>query len=129
VAGDDPLLRPIEGARHESYGGVEVDIVPAGTARIKRLIYPPGSRWSLDRKPLVGTDFCLHAHVGFLARGRLDGEYDDGCSYSFIAPQVIVLEPGHDTWVVGDEPAVFIQFDFEADTTDRLGIPSRHTHS
>jgi hypothetical protein len=58
----------------------------------------------------VGTEYCLHAHVGFLARGRLDGVFDDGCTYSFTAPEVVVLEPGHDTWVVGDEPAVILDF-------------------
>lgn len=125
----DPLLAPIEGARHEVFGGVEVDVMPAGRGRVKRLVYPPGSRWSKDRKPLVGTDLCMHAHVGFLAKGRLDGSYGDGCSYSFTAPQVIVLEPGHDTWVVGEEPAVFIQFDFERETTSLLGVPERHAHS
>ena len=125
----DPLLGPIEGARHEVFGGVDVDVMSAGSGRIKRLVYPPGSRWSSDRKPLVGTEYCMHAHVGFLARGRLDGVFEDGCAYSFSAPQVIVLEPGHDTWVVGDEPAVLIQFDFERETTKLLGLTERHQHS
>lgn len=70
----------------------------------------------------------MHAHVGFLARGRLDGEYSDGCKYSFTAPQAIVLEPGHDTWTVGDEAAVLIQFDFERDTIERFGISGQHLH-
>src|SRR5437764_729448 len=90
----DPLLGPIEGARHEVFGRVDVDVVAAGGGRVKRLVYPPGSRWSEDRKPLVGTEYCMHAHVGFLARGRLDGVFDDGCTYSFTAPEVVVLEPG-----------------------------------
>ena len=71
VTAADPLRGAIEGARHEVFGGVDVDVVAAGSGRVKRLVSPPGSRWSKDRKPLVGTEYCLHAHVGFLARGRL----------------------------------------------------------
>jgi hypothetical protein len=129
MSANDPLLEPIEGARHEVFGRVDVDVVTAGKGRIKRLVYPPGSRWSLDRKPLVGTEYCMHAHVGFLARGRLEGVFEDGCTYTFTAPQVVVLEPGHDTWVVGDEAAVLIQFDFEKDTAAVLGVPERHAHA
>jgi hypothetical protein len=70
----------------------------------------------------------MHAHVGFLARGRLHGEYGDGCRFEFNAPQVVVIEPGHDAWVEGDEDAVLIQFDFERETSERLGLPGEHRH-
>src|SRR5213080_3168197 len=125
---NDPLTAPIEGATSSSLGGVQVDVVNAANGRIKRVIWPAGHRWSKDRKPLVGTEYCMHAHVGFLARGRLDRVFEDGCTYSFTAPQIVVLEPGHDTWVVGDEPAVLIQFDFERETTKLLGLSERHMH-
>ena len=45
------------------------------------------------------------------------------------APQIVVIEPGHDGWVVGKEPVVMVEFDFEGDTVNRLGMPSRHRHS
>ncbi len=125
---DDPLLAPIPGADHRELDGVQVDIVPAGSGRVKRAIYPPGHRWSDKLKPIVGTDLCMHAHVGFLARGRLQGEYADGCAFEFTAPEAVVIEPGHDAWVVGDEPAVLIQFDYEQDTARRFGLPEQHTH-
>ena len=57
-----------------------------GNAHVKRLIYRPGTRWSTDVKPLVGTDRCMHGHVGFLAQGHLCGEYEDGCGFDFQAP-------------------------------------------
>jgi hypothetical protein len=38
------------------------------------------------------------------------------------------IEPGHDGWVVGDEPAVMIEFDLERDTVRRLGMPAEHSH-
>ena len=80
----------------------------AGETRIKRLVYGVGGRWSEHIKPLLDTDQCKHVHVGFVAEGRLAGEYPDGCRFDFIAPQAVFIEPGHDTWVVGDEEAVLI---------------------
>ena len=47
----------------------------------------------------------------------------------FTAPQVVVIDPGHDGWVVGDEPAVLIEFDFLGDTVRRFGLPSAHRHT
>jgi hypothetical protein len=47
----------------------------------------------------------------------------------FKAPQVVAIEPGHDGWVVGKEPVVMIEFDFERDTVSRLGMPDAHRHA
>ena len=124
----DPLIAPLEAADHRDVGGAQVDVVKAGNGRIKRAIYPPGFRWSTHMKPVSGTEHCMHAHVGFLARGHIQGEYADGCQFEFVAPEVVVLEPGHDAWVVGDEEAVLIQFDSEEGTARRFGLPSEHTH-
>ena len=99
----DPLLAPIKGAECREVAGVKVDAVRAGDARIKRIVYPSGFRWSKDMKALVGTDLCMHAHVGFLARGKIHVEYGNGTVNEFCAPQVVCIEPGHDGWVVGNE--------------------------
>ena len=56
--------------------------------------------------------------MGFLARGRMQGEYADGCTFDFAAPSPLVVEPGHDAWVVGDEAAVFIGVDFNLFVND-----------
>jgi hypothetical protein len=124
----DPLVAPIEGSDRRELNGVVVDTVAAGAARIQRVLYPAGYRWSTHVKPAVGTDLCMHAHVGFLARGRIEGEYADGCTFEITAPAAVVVEPGHDAWVVGDEPAVFIGVDFEGRTADRFGLPEQHGH-
>ncbi|MGA9276369.1 hypothetical protein [Ilumatobacter sp.] len=124
----DTVMGPIEGATHQSFAGMEIDVMSAGPVRIKRLVYGVGGRWSEHVKPHVGTDFCMHAHVGFIAQGRLAGEYPDGCTFDFVAPQAVCIEPGHDSWVIGDEPVVLIQFDFENDTLERLGMPDSHQH-
>lgn len=124
----DPLLAPIPGAEHRALGGVQLDIVRAGNARVKRSVYPPRFHWARDVKPHVGTETCMHAHVGFLARGHIHMTFPDGCTLDFVAPQVFVIEPGHDGRVVGDEPAIVIEFDFEEETAARLGLPERHQH-
>jgi hypothetical protein len=124
----DPIVAPIKGAERREIGHVRLEVARAGGARVKRMIYPRGFRWSVDMKPTVKTELCMHAHVGFLVRGEIHIEYGDGCVSEFKAPQVIAIEPGHDGWVVGDEPAVVIEFDFERDTVSRLGMPEMHRH-
>jgi hypothetical protein len=125
----DPLVGAVKGAEHRAVGGVRLDVGRAGAARVKRMVYPVGFRWSVDMKPIVGTDLCMHAHVGFLARGEIHVEYADGCVVEHKAPQIVAIEPGHDGWVVGHEPVVLIEFDFERDTIRRLGMPDVHRHS
>ncbi len=122
------LLAPIQSADHREIGGVQIDVVRTGSARVKRIIYPSGFRWSTHMKGIAGTDLCMHAHVGFLASGQIHIQYQDGCTLQFAAPQVVAIEPGHDGWVVGDEPAVMVEFDFEGDTVGRLGMAAAHAH-
>ncbi len=124
----DPLTAPVKGAERRDVGHVRLEVGRAGEARVKRLIYPPGFRWSTDMKPAVGTDLCMHAHVGFLAHGEIHIEYADGCVVEHKAPQIVAIEPGHDGWVVGSEPVVLIEFDFEGDTIRRTGMPDAHRH-
>ena len=125
----DTLLAAIEGAERRELAGVQVDAVRTGAARVKRIVYQPGFRWSTHMKPITNTDRCMHAHVGFLAHGQIHVEYEDGCIHEFAAPAVVAIEPGHDGWVVGHEPAVLIEIDFESDTVARLGMPDAHRHS
>jgi hypothetical protein len=124
----ETLLAPMQGADHREVGGVQMDTVAVGSSRVKRVIYPVGFRWSKNMKPLVGTDFCMHAHVGFLASGEIHMEFKDGCVVEFRAPQVVSIEPEHDGWVVGNQPAVLIEFDFGNETVSRLGMPEKHSH-
>ena len=123
-----PLLAAVRGADHRMIGHVRMDVGRAGAARVKRVVYPAGFRWSKDMKPVSGTDLCMHAHVGFLASGEIHIEYADGCVVEHKAPQIVAIEPGHDGWVVGKEPVVLIEFDFERDTIARIGMPATHTH-
>ena len=122
---DDPLLAPMQGAVRADFAGMQIDVTAVGDCRLKRLIYQPGGRWSEHVKPLVDTDLCEHAHVGFIARGHLAGEYADGTTFDYVAPCAIEVHPDHDSWVVGDEPVVLFQIDFAHDTVERLGLKLR----
>ena len=123
------IFAPVKGAERREIGHVLLEVGRAGAARVKRMVYPAGFHWLKDMKPVVGTDLCMHAHVGFLVHGEIHIEYPDGCVIEHRAPQIIAIEPGHDGWVVGKEPVVMIEFDFEGDTVNRLGMPSSHTHT
>jgi hypothetical protein len=124
----DELFAPLPGAERRYLGRVQLEVVRAGAARVKRMIYPPGFRWSVDMKPAINTDLCMHAHVGYLVHGEIHIEYADGCVVEFKAPQVVAIDPGHDGWVVGTEPVVLIEFDFERETVARMGMPTSHRH-
>jgi hypothetical protein len=123
------LEGPLRGAAHTEVGGLTVDDVAVGSGgHLKRLIYPPGWRWSTHMQPVTGGEHCMHAHVGMLVQGRIAVEYADGCREEFDAPAAVVVVPGHDGWVVGDEPAVLVQYDCGSQTVDRLGLPPTHSH-
>ena len=86
---------------------MRIDVVKAGTSRVKRMIYPTGFRWSAHMKEIVGTDWCMHAHVVLSPRVRF--HRIPGWVQECAAPAVLPVEPGHDGWVIGDESAVVIE--------------------
>ena len=126
--GPENLIPAIGTAVRRSVGGVDEEIFTVGDAHIKRITYPTGYRWSTHLKPIVGTDLCMHAHVGYLTEGHMRIEYPDGCTVDVTAPQALAIHPGHDAAVIGDETAIFIQFDFGRDTVERIGLPAGHPH-
>jgi hypothetical protein len=67
---------------------------------------------AVDRigRAAVNADRCPVNHIAYVAAGRLHAEHDDGSEGEFAAGEVFHLAPGHDAWVVGDEPVVLIEF-------------------
>lgn len=123
------LTDAIPGAKRTQIGGLTVDEVAAGQGRVKRVIYPPGWRWRDQMPSVTGTESCEHAHIGFIAQGTMVVRFDDGCEVAYSAPAAVIVEPGHDGWVVGDEPVVLIQVDAGSETVERMGLGSvRHEH-
>jgi len=128
MAGSDSMNAPVKGAERREVAGVVMDIARVGSGRVKRVIYPADFQWSKDMKGIVGTDYCMHAHVGFLISGHIEIRYADGCKVDFVAPMPVEIDPGHDGVVLGGEPAVLIEFDFEGDTVEKFGLPESHQH-
>lgn len=89
-------------------------IVNLGGVSAARMTAQPGWRWSECIKPVVGTDSCQAHHVGVVQSGRLHVTHEDGSEGEVGAGDAYVIEPGHDAWVVGDEP--FIAFEFDSKT-------------
>ena len=122
MASSNNLLAPVRGAEHREVAGVHIDMTRIGSARVRRVVYPSGFRWSTHMKPLVGTSACEHAHVGFIIAGAIGIRYANGSEKTFTAPQAVGITPGHEGWVVGDEPAIMIEVDFEGETAERFGL-------
>jgi quercetin dioxygenase-like cupin family protein len=85
-------------------------LVHVGDVTVGRYEFQPGWRWSESVKPIAGTDSCQNHHVGYVIGGRLGSRLDDGTEQEFGPGDVYVIPPGHDGWVVGDEPFVGIEW-------------------
>jgi class 3 adenylate cyclase len=77
-------------------------------AVIGRMTMEPGWRWSEHVRPLVETDRCMNHHLGVVLSGRLHISLEDGTSMEFGPQEAFEIPPGHDAWVVGEEPWVAI---------------------
>ncbi len=87
-----------------------VEVVRIGNTTAARLTLEPGWRWSECIKPLAGTDRCQLRHVGVAQSGRMHVTHEDGTEGEIGPGHAYVIEPGHDAWVLGDEP--FVGFEF-----------------
>lgn len=81
-----------------------VDMVQLGALGIGREVLEPGWRWSTHIKPIVGTEWCEFHHVMYVLSGRGRVLTPDGRTFDISAGQIVDISPGHDAWVVGDEP-------------------------
>ena len=77
---------------------------------VGKTILKPGWRWSKDVKPLVHTDSCQAQHMQYVISGRLVVVLDDGVQLAIKAGDTVLIPPGHDAWVVGDEDFVAVDF-------------------
>jgi len=84
------------------------DNVTLGELTVGRLVQEPGWRWSDQIKPIAGTESCQFHHVGVGISGRGMIRMDDGTEMLISPGDVFDIPPGHDQWVVGDEPVVAI---------------------
>jgi hypothetical protein len=86
------------------------EILRVGDSEVGRLVFQPGWRWSTDVKPIAGTELCEAPHFQYHLSGRLAIRMEDGTEFIAEPGDVTSLPRGHDAWVVGDEPAVVVDW-------------------
>jgi hypothetical protein len=94
-------------------------LITLDSGSVGRATFQPGWRWSTNVKPIAGTDRCQAAHVGYFVSGRLAVEMEDGERMEYGPGDLGVMAPGHDAWVVGDEPCVFVDWQGVTDYAKR----------
>lgn len=77
---------------------------------VGRAVFEPGWQWSRHVQPIVGTSSCQVAHAGYMISGHMIIRMDDGGEENFDPGDVMVVAPGHDAWVVGNEACVLIDW-------------------
>lgn len=87
-----------------------LEIVTVNGHTIGRATFEPGWRWSECIKPIVQTDMCEAEHLGYIQSGRMHIVMRDGSEGDYGPGDAMHLAPGHDGWVVGNEPCVTIDF-------------------
>jgi class 3 adenylate cyclase len=96
-----------------------IEVVELDDTVVGRMTYEPGWRWSVDVQPIADTETCQYHHLGVTLSGRLRAQMPDGTELEIGPGEVFEIPPGHDAWVVGDEPWVGV--DFEAMRTYAKG--------
>ncbi len=85
-----------------------VEVVSLGGVTFGRATLQPGWKWSISVKPIANTPSCQAPHLQYHISGRLAVRMDDGSEAEFGPGDVSLLPPGHDAWVVGNEPVVLV---------------------
>jgi quercetin dioxygenase-like cupin family protein len=86
------------------------ELVHLGEMTIGKASYEPGWRWSVHVGAAQGLKSCLVEHVGMVISGRATAAMDDGRTIEMKAGDLFYIAPGHDSWVVGDEPYISLHF-------------------
>ncbi|MDN3296303.1 cupin domain-containing protein [Streptomyces ficellus] len=91
-------------------GKGRLDLLNTDQGPVGRAVFEPGWQWSKHVKPIAGTDSCQAAHTGYVLSGRMKIVMDDGTEGEAGPGDFVQVAPGHDAWVVGDEPCVMLDW-------------------
>lgn len=101
--------------------GLTLNLLRVGSLSLGYATVQPGFRWSTHLRKETDEPLCQIHHLQLLLSGRFAVEMDDG-EYVEIGPnEVFDVPPGHDAWVLGDEPAVILDF---LGNIEQLGRPA-----
>ncbi len=88
----------------------KIEVVKVGDSTVMRATFEPGWKWSECVKPIAGTNSCQAPHVNYVISGRMKVVMDDGTEMEMGPGDAADIPPGHDAWVIGNEPCVAIDF-------------------
>jgi quercetin dioxygenase-like cupin family protein len=97
----------------------KLELVNIEEGPVGRATFEPGWRWSEHVRPIAGTESCEAAHLGYYVSGRMKVVMNDGQEMEFGPGDFAVIPPGHDAWIIGDEPCVVIDWQGFADYAKR----------
>jgi quercetin dioxygenase-like cupin family protein len=86
------------------------ELIQIGGITIGRATYQPGWKWSVHVGAAIGAKMCQVEHIGMVVSGKATAAMEDGRIIEMQAGDIFYIAPGHDSWVVGDEPYVSLHF-------------------
>ena len=92
------------------FGGVTEQLISIGGLTVSRSVQPAGWSWREHFQPLVGGEWCMAHHVGVTVSGRSVIRLSDGTEIEYGPGDLYDVPPGHDSWTVGDEDCVMIEW-------------------
>ena len=98
-----------------SFDKGKIELANFADITIGRATLEPGWSWEKCIKPLDKTESCQVPHTSYMISGRMRIKMDDGSEEEFGPGDVNHIPPGHNAWVVGNEPVVAIDFTGMAD--------------
>jgi mannose-6-phosphate isomerase-like protein (cupin superfamily) len=98
------------------FGQGKMQTATVSDFKVARLLLQPGWKWSEHVRPLAQTDSCQVRHTGYVVSGRMKVVTDDRSEADLGPGDAYVIEPGHDAWIVGDEP--FVGVDVSVETVE-----------
>ena len=88
----------------------KMEVVNIGGGTVGRATFQPGWKWSEHVKPIAGTDLCMAPHFMYQMAGRMKVVFEDGREVESGPGDVVIIPPGHDAWVVGNDSVVVVDW-------------------
>jgi len=107
----DVIVKNLENSSEDSrtfLDGSKRTVVVLKTVAIGRGEYLPGWKWSEHAGPQTGKS--SEAHIGYIISGQMIVQGPGGKEVTVGPGDGFEMQPGHDAWVVGNEPCIALDF-------------------
>jgi class 3 adenylate cyclase len=113
-------VRPFDDGEQREMELGRAQVVRVGETTIGLATWEPGWQWSRHLRPLLGTESCPLHHLGYALSGSLRVRMEDGEAMDIPTGSAYEIPPGHDAWVIGDQPFVTIEWT----SAREVGVPT-----